>query len=408
MLFGGGVMRVAIVTDNDLDRANGLTTTLRAVLRHVPSDIRARVYTFSAVGVDTPDYRAFRSTGVPIPYSAEAQIYLPRVRRLEEALADDGADLVHLTTAGPAGLAARYVVWRTGLPLIGSFHAQLAEYTSMPSGSARLGALMGAHLRWFYGACRYVLVPSHDTRTRLVAAGWPYERLAIWPRGVDAAVFTPERRSVELRERWGVSERRPAILYAGRVSREKGLDVLPALESQLFRMRVPCRFVIVGDGPMLAQLRERIPDAVYTGHLAHQEVAVAMASADLFLFPSETDTAGNVVLEAQASGLPVLVSARGGPRENMIDGETGVVCQDQGPAEHASHLARLLRNPDERRRLSENARAFALMRSWRSSLEPLFAAYRVSAAQRTRADAALSTPPEGQRPARDAPRTAHS
>src|SRR5262249_10982286 len=154
------------------------------------------------------------------------------------------------------------------------------------------------------------------------------ERVAFWTRGVSSDRFNPAKRCGNLRASWGASDQRPVVLYVGRLSREKSLQAFVTVRNALRDAAMEHRLVFVGDGPMRAELQSLLPDAVFTGTLNHEGVAVAMASADLFVFPSRTDTAGNVVLEAQASGLPVLVSSAGGPKENMFAGTTGEVCED--------------------------------------------------------------------------------
>jgi glycosyltransferase involved in cell wall biosynthesis len=381
------MMRVAIFTDNDFDKVNGVTTTLRSVLRHAPADLQPRIYTFSDLEVDEPQYLALRSAGFPIPYYREMRMYLPRIWELARRLAADNIRLIHLTTPGPAGLAARYLARRTGLPLVGSFHTQLAEYTTLLSGSRQLGSAMQHYLRWVYGGCRRVLVPSADTSRRLANDGWAPERLAVWPRGVDADVFSPARRSQTLRESWHVCDKRLAILYAGRLSHEKGLSLIEPLGSLLHQHGIAHRFILVGEGPMMAELKERCPDAVFTGRLAHQDVATAMASADIFVFPSDTDTAGNVVLEAQACGLPVLVTNAGGPKENLRPGTTGFVCRSGDVFDFFTRLSELVHDPDKRRAMSHAARAYGAGRPWVGSLEPLFSLYRAAVEPGFAADA---------------------
>jgi glycosyltransferase involved in cell wall biosynthesis len=372
-------MRVAIFTDNDFDKVNGVTTTLRSVLRHAPVDVRPRIYTFSDLEIDEPEYLALRAMGFPIPYYGEMRIYVPRMRELARRLAGDGIALIHLTTPGPAGLAARYLARRLNLPLVGSFHTQLAEYTALLSGSPRLGRLMQHYLRWIYGGCQRVLVPSADTSRRLANDGWDADRLSVWQRGVDADVFSPARRSQRLRDEWHVSDRRPAILYAGRLSHEKGLALIEPLGALLHRHGIAHRFVLVGEGPMAPELRERCPDAVFTGRLPHHDVATAMASADVFVFPSDTDTAGNVVLEAQACGLPVLVTSAGGPKENLRPGKTGFVCRSADVLDFFTRVSELVHDVGRRRAMSEAARRYAASRPWAASLEPLFSVYRSAA-----------------------------
>ncbi len=374
-------MKVAVFTDNDFDKINGVTTTLTAVLRHAPPEIKTRIYTAAALGADQPDYLALRSFGVGIPFYSEMKMYLPHWRQYLDCVQRDGIDVIHLTTPGPLGLVALWVAAQASLPLVGSFHTDLSAYTRLLSGSDRLGTLMREYMRWMYGHCGRVLVPSESTRELMVAAKCPPDRIRIWSRGVDTTLFAPERRSLEMRDVWRVSDRRPALLYVGRLSKEKGLGLLPGLQAALRARSVDHRLIIAGDGPMRRQLAEQCPDAVITGPLGREEVATVFASADVFVFPSETDTAGNVVLEAQASGLPVVVSAAGGPREHMRAGVTGAVCSGQDPATWAGAIAALC-HPQTYAAASTAAREYGLARRWDLALAPLFDAYRESADRR--------------------------
>jgi glycosyltransferase involved in cell wall biosynthesis len=376
-------MNVAIFTDNDFDKVNGVTTTLQAALDHAPPSQRLRIYTAGAIGRELPEYLSLRSFGVPIPFYGEMQMYVPRIGAYLRHAKEDAIDVVHLTTPGPIGLAAMYVASRLHLPLVGSFHTDLAAYTTLLSGSTRLGTLMREYMRWPYSRCRRVLVPSEATRTLLLGAKGDPRTLRVWPRGVDAEHFRPDRRSLALREAWHVDHRRPAILYVGRVSREKGLDLLVPLHHRLLERGLQHRLIIAGQGPMLEELRGRLPDAVFTGVLTREEVADAFASADLFLFPSRTDTAGNVVLEAQASGLPVVVSDAGGPAENMLRHRTGFTCGSTDPDEWAAAVAAILRSPLRHEAMRARARAYAQTRQWAQALQPLYDAYEDAAAGQT-------------------------
>jgi glycosyltransferase involved in cell wall biosynthesis len=368
-------MKVAIFTDNDFDKVNGVTTTFKAALQAVPAGMHLRVYTAGREPLETDSYLALRSIGLPIPFYREMQMYLPRFGDFLRRAQADRIDLIHLTTPGPIGLAAMFVAWRLRLPLIGSFHTDFAAYARVLSGSPRLGALMREYMRWPYGRCARVLVPSEHTRQLLIAAKSGPDRIDVWPRGVDTALFSPARRSAALRDTWQVSDCRPALLYVGRVSREKGLLHLPAISDHLHRRGLEHRFIIVGDGPLLPALRQALPDALFSGSLSRAAVAEAFASADCFVFPSSTDTAGNVVLEAQASGLPVIVSGSGGPRENMVAGCTGAVCYRDDPQEWADAIAGVVAQP-MRAQLALSARQYALTRTWERALDPLYRAYR--------------------------------
>jgi glycosyltransferase involved in cell wall biosynthesis len=234
---------------------------------------------------------------------------------------------------------------------------------------------MRQYLRWPYGRCARVLVPSQYARRLHIAAGSDPRRIALWPRGVDTQLFSPSRRSASLRDYWHVSDRRPALLYVGRVARERGLGLLPGVRDRLHARGIEHQMIVVGQGPYLPQLREALPDAVFTGVLSREAVAEVFASADMLIFPSRIDTAGNVLLEAQASGLPVVIAGDGGAREHMLSGLTGVTCYTDDAEEWASAIAALARRPDLPS-MREFARQYALTRRWERVLEPLYRTYR--------------------------------
>jgi glycosyltransferase involved in cell wall biosynthesis len=366
-------MRVAIFTDNDFSKVNGVTTTLRAVLDHAPDWLDLRVYTCETTGIEDNEYLALPAHGIGIPFYREMKVYWPPFRRFLRHAAAEGIELVHYTTPGPVGLAAMWVAHRLNLRMVGSFHTDFAEYARVLSGSSRLGDLTQLYMRWPYGKCDRVFVPSEATRTMLVRGKIDPSKIDVWRRGVATTRFDPARRSAALRAQWGVSDDRPALLYVGRISREKGLCLLQPLIRFLDSNGTPHRLVVVGDGPMQAELRETCRTAIFTGTLTPEEVAVAMASADIFVFPSRTDTAGNVVLEAQASGLPVLVSNAGGPHENIQARQTGFVC---GAFEDfANQATQLLGYASKRQPMGKAARQYALTRTWDAALAPLYRAY---------------------------------
>lgn len=372
--------RVGVFTDNDFDKVNGVTTTLRAVIAHAPDDVAVRIYTASHTAVSRDDYLALRAPRVPVPFYDGMDMYLPRFLAFVRAARRDGLEVVHYTTPGPMGLVAQFVAARLGLPMIGTFHTQLAEYTAMLSGSPRLGQLMGEYLRWPYGRCTRVFAPSRATRDLLAAARIARGKVDICSRGVDTERFHPRHRSEHLRRAWGAGDRTPVVLYVGRLSAEKGLRDLPALLAPLDARGTPYRLVLVGEGPLRETLGHMLPRAIFTDTLRPDGVARAMASADVFLFPSRTDTLGNVVLEAQASGLPVLVSDAGGPQENVQPGLSGFVCT-AGDDGFSARLLWLLEDEARRAAFGAAARAYARQRTWAEALRPLYQAWRDEAAR---------------------------
>jgi glycosyltransferase involved in cell wall biosynthesis len=368
-------MNVAIFTDTDFDKINGVTTTLTAALRHAPASLSLRIYTAATLAVDTPEYLAVRSFGMSIPFYGDMRMYAPRLFEFVARARADRIDVIHLATPGPIGLAALFVAWRLRLPIVGSFHTDLAAYATTLSGSDRLGGVMRAYMRWPYGKCVKILAPSSHTRQLLIDAKADPAKVDLWLSGVDTALFAPAKRSPAMRDRWHVSSRRPALLYVGRVSREKQLLLLPAVQDRLHALGLQHRFVIAGGGPLLPELQKRMPDAVFTGPLSRDAVAGVFASADLFVFPSRTDTAGNVILEAQASGLPVVISGTGGPRENMVAGCTGAVCHQDEAAAWASTIADVCRDPMRHDQMRIAAREYGMTRTWERAMEPLYRSY---------------------------------
>ena len=379
-------LRVAVFTDNDFAKVNGVTTTLSALLRHAPAGVEPCVYTHADRAEERPGYVALSAPGVGLPFYRRMRVHLPRLRALCARVRADGARLVHLTTPGPMGLAALHAAAALDLPLVGSFHTDLGRYVGMLSRSPRLERWLRLYMRWLYGRCERIFVPSAATEAMLVAEGVEPARIALWVRGVDAEAFSPRRRSAALRRAWrvggGAADGAPlALLYAGRVSPEKGLALLPDVSARLRRAGVAHRWVVVGDGGGRAELERRLEGAVFAGTLGRGDVARWMASADVFVFPSCTDTAGNVVLEAQACGLPVVVSDQGGPRENMLPGVTGRVCRGGDAAAFAAAVGELASRPARRRAMAAAARRYALSRGWERAFAPLHDAWREVAAR---------------------------
>lgn len=379
----GAALRVAVFTDNDFSKTCGVTTSLEALLRFNAGRVEPRVYTAADVGVETATYCAKESLGIRLPWDRNVRVYWPRLWAFARELQQQRVDLVHITTPGPVGLAARWIALHVGRPLTGSLHSEPGQYAARVSASARAGRIIERYVRWFYAPCGSLFVPSEVTRARLALRGYGRDRLHVWGPGVDAEQFAPRRVSPALRQRWHADDRRPAILYAGRLSGEKGLGLVRAIRRGLLQRGLEHQFVFAGDGPMRQELESVCPDGHFLGALGRDQLAVAMASAHVFLFPGATDTLGHVVLEAQASGLPVVVSSQGGPRQHMQPGVTGLVA-DAGEADgFVTALVTLLTRPAERVAMGQRARQYAASRDWPTALAPLFSGWRDAVRRRT-------------------------
>ena len=362
--------RVALIADG-IGAVHGVTRTIAEIAeRGVPG------FEVEVIGTDPGvDRRLGAVTEVGLPFAPDVAVGVPSLPAVVEVLAEGRYDLLHLTSPGPAGLMGALTGRLLALPAAGAYHTELAAYAQLRSGGDPMIAIaMEAGLGAFYGHCATVLSPSAASDARLAELGVERQRIARWDRGVDVGRFSPARR---LR----ADTEHVRVLYAGRLTREKGTDLL-ADAFLAARERDPrLHLVVAGGGPEAATLRERLGAHVsFLGWLEGDALAVAYASADLFLFCSQTDTFGQVVLEAQASGLPVVAVAAGGPAELIADGRTGLLCPADAQALGAA-LAGLAASRAARERLARSGRAAVAARTWEAALERLAAGWRQALAE---------------------------
>jgi glycosyltransferase involved in cell wall biosynthesis len=271
---------------------------------------------------------------------------VPQVHEVIDYMQYASFNIIHVSTPGPMGLLGLLCARMLGLPVCGTYHTDFPGYAVCLSGDESLREPAWRFMTWFYGQLDRVACPSASTRDALAARGFALDRLAVVGRGVDTSAFSPTLRDEALRETWGRS-RPHKLLYVGRISEEKNLACLADAFRRLSEVRDDVGLVVVGDGPYREAMARALAGtpAVFTGALHGVELARAYASCDLFVFPSKTDTFGVVLIEAMASGLPALVSAEGGPKDCVIDGETGAIVNPMTPERLAAAIERMLENP---------------------------------------------------------------
>ncbi len=322
-------MRVAIITENFLPKLDGVTHTLARLLEYLQTT-RHQVL---LLGPDSgmayyAGAEVIGTIGLPFPLYPELKLNVFRplfMRRLKEF----DPDIIHLVDPvflGAAGLAATRLLQK---PVVSSYHTNLAEYCEH-FGVSLLTRLMWSYNRLIHNACSLTFCPSPSTAAKLRLQG--FEHVRVWSRGVDTQFFCPERKSVEVRASWLAGRERPEtkviLLYVGRVSWEKNLGLLVRAYQTMEHEHT--HLVIVGDGPARLEMQEQLAGlpVTFTGYLRGQALASAYASADIFTFPSRTETFGQVVLEAMASGLPVAGLFADGVRDLVEDGETGYLLNE--------------------------------------------------------------------------------
>jgi len=366
-------MRIALVTENFLPKVDGVTRTLAMLLTHLqrrgdqtivlgPQGAPRR---YAGAGV-------FRAPGIPLPFYPELRFLLPPPG-FEHLLARFRPDVIHVVDPVILGAAGIFWARRLGIPLISSYHTNLADYCDYFRVPA-LAQPLWAYRRALHNQCAMTLCPSPSTAAQLGLRG--FERLGIWSRGVDSQLFNPSQRSTAWRVRVAGDSARAIILYVGRLSYEKNLSALARAFDQVDGERA--HLVLVGDGPARAELEAALGPrrATFTGYLHGRALAEAYASADVFAFPSMTETFGQAVNEAMASGLPVVAFDADGVRDLVRHGETGYLIPPRDINAFARAIQRLVDVPDERASLSVRAQATASARTWESVLDGLLDSYR--------------------------------
>lgn len=270
-------------------------------------------------------------------------------------------DVIYLATQGPLGWAARQAARRLNIPLVAGWHTNFDHYCK-DYGVAWLASTARRYLRYFHNGCALTLVPTRQQAATLQQRG--IRDVNVLSRGLDGERFSPEHRDAALRKRWGVGEHQPVALYVGRLAAEKNLTLLQESLQAMREVRPDIAQVIVGDGPAREQLQKALPDAHFTGFVGQESLARHYASADLFIFPSLSETWGNVVAEAMASGLAVVAFDHAASAELINSGYNGITVPAGNSVAFQQAAVELCQHPADYARLGRVARLRALEQSW--------------------------------------------
>jgi len=375
-------MRVAIITENFLPKLDGVTRTLALLLEHLQANEHQALLLGPECGMDRyAGAEVVGTAGLPLPFYPELKFNFFRplfLRRLNEFQ----PDIVHIVDPVVLGATGLAVARLLNKPLVSSYHTNLAAYCGH-LGFPFLTKPTWSYTRFLHNQCALTFCPSPSTATILHSQG--FERLRIWPRGIDTTLFQPACRSRDLRASWlegrADPEQKVILLYVGRVSWEKNLRLLVSAYRAMDHDR--CHLVMVGDGPALPEIQQELADVpvTFTGYLSGKALAVAYASADLFAFPSYTETFGQVVLEAMASALPVVGLLAEGVCDLVTNEQTGLLLdthllnEEEQVIAYQDQLTRLILDAQLRDRMGQAALVEAGQRSWYEAMEHLMRGY---------------------------------
>ncbi|MFM7506819.1 MAG: glycosyltransferase family 4 protein [Rubrivivax sp.] len=359
-------LRVAVVTETWPPEVNGVAATSARVV----AELRDRGHELQVLrprqqhgdtAADEPGYAEVLMRGLPIPRYPQLKMGLPSRRTLLRLWGLQRPDVVHIVTEGPLGWSALQAAQALRLPVVSDFRTNFHAY-SRHYGVAWLQRPIVGYLRKFHNRTACTMVPTEALRSELHAEG--FENLRVVARGVDTGLFDPVHRSDELRRRWGASPGDMVAVHVGRIAPEKNLDTLLAAHAAMQQRDPRVKLVLVGDGPARAAIQQRCPQAHFAGLQRGQALAAHYASADVFLFPSVTETWGNVLPEAMASGLAVVAFDCAAAGQLVRHGHNGLLARVGDEVGFCGAAARLAGAPGEARALGSEARLAALKLDW--------------------------------------------
>ena len=369
-------MRVTLVTETYFPQVNGVSRTLGQLVRvlEASGDVVQVIHPDYGEPSDEPHSCLVKS--IRVPFYRELFLPLPPFGAVRKAIDAFEPDIVHVATEATLGRACLLHALDRKIPTVSSFHTNFDQYMNH-YGVGWFKGLLWRYLRWFHNRTRETYVPSRTTIADLEARG--LERLVLWARGVDAALFRPDRSNRdEIRAGLGVGPKDVVIAHVSRIAAEKNVGYLGEALAKVVAQRPGTRILVVGDGPARPELEEKLGKAaVFAGYRSGDDLCDHYAAADLFAFASLTETFGNVILEAMASGLPVVAVRSGGPGEIVRPGETGLLIEpNRPPSDFAAALISLVDDPSSRAHMGAAARAYALTQTWDAIMGGLRRRYR--------------------------------
>jgi glycosyltransferase involved in cell wall biosynthesis len=355
-------VNIALVTETFPPEINGVAMTFGVIARELGRrGHEVTVYHPGRRGEGGDGYREVPMRGFPIPGYGALRLGLPAGGRLRELWRTARPDLVHVATEGPLGASSVGAARAAGIPVTSSFHTNFHAYARHYGVGLLRRAAVG-WLRRMHNRTARTFAPTSELCAELEQLG--FLNLAVLSRGVDTVRFRPDRRSEELRRSWGAGPDDPVVFHAGRMAPEKNYGLLFRAYEAMRRGHPRCRFVLVGDGPLSPGLRRGHPEAIFTGFVPRDELARHFASADIYVHASLTETFGNVLTEAMASGLAVAAFDYAAAREFIRNGVSGLAVPVSRPDALVDAAVRLAADPGLRDRLRSAAAAAVLRQSW--------------------------------------------
>lgn len=365
-----GALRISLVTETYLPEINGVAKTLEKLhrgLREIGHDVEIiRPCQKNETSANNQSELLVRS--FPLPGYKELQFGLPAGRTIQRHWQVNPPDVIYIATEGPLGWSALQIARRLNLPIVSGFHTNFPAY-SKHYRLRYLEPLVARYIQGFHNKTHRTMVPTPDLKLEL--ENKKYRNVEVMSRGIDTKLFSPENSDFKLRQSWGLKDGDTAVLYVGRLAAEKNIDLAIRCYREMQKEQDNVKFVLVGNGPLYSQLKNAHPDFVFCGMQTGEDLARHYASGDILLFPSETETFGNVILEGLASGLAIVAYDYAAAKIHLNNSVSGVKAPLGDEKMFIDLATALLRYPNNIRFIRSNSRMQAQRADWSSIVRKL-------------------------------------
>lgn len=368
-------VRVAFLVDVLREHFDGVSNTMHQIISRIPRNRIEPIFITPQIPNEDIGFPVYQCPYYEFPFYKDYRFALPRrMKGLEMILDDFDPDIIHWSSPTKLGSYAVKYALKNQLPVTTIYHTHFPTYANYYLGFIprveQMTEKMAKRVYWLYRESDHVFAPTNGMCEYLIGKGVKEEKVSVWGRGVNVLKFSPGKKDVSY-----FADKRKKMLFVSRLVREKETDTLIRLYRLLDQERKDIQLVITGDGPDRKRMEKNMPGALFTGKLMNEELAKIYASSDVFIFPSVTETFGNVILEAMASGLPVVAAAAGGPKDIVENGKTGFLVEPKNERAFFSALTLLTDDSNLYQRMRSHALDYAVRQNWEHLCEELFTKY---------------------------------
>ena len=371
-------IKVAFFAEMLKENFDGAVRTMYQIIERIPQEKFEFLFITGVPPDEKFDHEVFIMPTVTIPFNKTYKVVIPQFakKKMQKKLDEFQPDIIHIATPSALGNAARKYGLENHLPILTIYHTNFLSYINfylrkIPFLAKPIHKIIGNYYKEFYDSCDVVLVPTNEMIKDLKAHEHRVDHMEIWQRGIDRQLFYPSKRD-EIYIKNIVKNDKPNILFASRLVWEKNLEVMIDLYRLIETDGMNYNLIISGDGVAREELEEKMPKAFFKGMISHEELAILYASSDVFFFPSITETYGNVIIEAMASGLPCVLANGGSSPDLVQHGENGFLCEAMDASDYLEKIKMILMSKRIQEQFRNNALAFVQPLDWDSLVGTYF------------------------------------